>query len=57
MILSGATTSGQSGHGSNDNEGVRHILQIFKIGASLSNGLIQDTRYGGDLTPLQGCSL
>ena len=33
--LSGATTPDQSGSGSNDNEGVFHVPQSFKIGASL----------------------
>ena len=46
--LSGATSLGQSGPGSNGNEGVLHILQSSSItGASLSDCLyhIQDIRY------------
>ena len=39
--LSGATTPGQSGPGSNGNEGVFSILQISNItGASLSDCLV-----------------
>ena len=50
--LSHVTTLGQSGHGSNGNEGVLHIPQIFKIGALPSDGLIsyiQETRWRGVL--------
>ena len=39
-ILSDATTLGQSGPGSNRNEGVLHILQKSKIGASPSDSLV-----------------
>ena len=35
-----ATTPGQSGPGGNGNEGVRHIPQISKAGASLSDCLM-----------------
>ena len=38
--LSGATTPGQSGLGSEGNEGVLHIPQISKAGASPSDGLM-----------------
>ena len=38
--LLGATTLGQSGPGSHSNEGVLHILQISKAGASPSDGLM-----------------
>ena len=55
--LSGATSSGQSGHGSNGNEGVLHISQRSRItGASSSHGLVS---YPGNslgcLTSLQRC--
>ena len=36
----GATSPGQSGSGSNGNEGVQHILQSSRNGASLSVGLV-----------------
>ena len=39
-ILSGATTLGQGGPGSNGNEGVLYISQIFKVGDSSSDGLM-----------------
>ena len=39
-ILSDDTTSGQIKPGSNGNEGVCHIPQISKAGASLSDGLM-----------------
>ena len=40
-MLPGATTPGQSGPGSNGNEGVLHIPQRSNItGASLSDGLV-----------------
>ena len=38
--LSGTTTPSQSGPGSNGNEGVLHVLQISKAGASPSDGLM-----------------
>ena len=38
--LSGATTPGQSGPGSNGNKGVLHITQISKARASLSDSLL-----------------
>ena len=38
--LSGATTPGQSGPGSNDNEGVLQITQIFRTGASPSDSFV-----------------
>ena len=38
--LSGATTSGQIGQGSSGNEGVLHIPQSFRTGASPSDGLV-----------------
>ena len=44
--LSGATTLGQSGPGSNGNEGVLRIPQISKAGSSPSYGLIS---YPGHL--------
>ena len=41
MTLSGATTPGQSGSGSNGSEGVFHIIQSSSItGASLSDCLV-----------------
>ena len=39
-ILSGTTTPGQSGSGSIGNEGVLHIPQSSKIGASPSDGFV-----------------
>ena len=36
--LSGATNQGQSGLGSNGNEGVLHIPQLSQAGALLSDG-------------------
>ena len=46
--LSGAIIPGQSGPGSNGNEGVLHILRITKAAASPSDGLMsfQDIRWG-----------
>ena len=38
--LSGATTPGKSGAGSDGYEGVLHLLQSFKTGASLSESLM-----------------
>ena len=57
--LSGATTPGQSGPGSDGNEGVLRIPQSSSIaGTSPSDCLVsyQDTRWGGGLTPLQRSS-
>ena len=53
--LSGTTTPGQSGLGSDGNEGVLRIPQSSITGTSPSNCLIsyQDTCWGGGLTPLQ----
>ena len=45
-VQSGATTSGESRTESNNNEGVLNIAQIFKIGASPSEGLMS---YAGHL--------
>ena len=45
--LSGATTPGQSGPGSDGNEGVLHIPQSSKTGASLPDGLML---YPGQLS-------
>ena len=39
VTVSGATTPGQNGAGSNGNEGVFHIPQSSQTGASLSHGL------------------
>ena len=49
-ILSGATTPGQNGPGNGGSEGVVRIPRISSIH-------IQDTLWGGGLTPLQRCSL
>ena len=46
-ILSGAVTLGQSGPGSNGNEGVSHIPQIDKAGALLSDDLIYPGHFLG----------
>ena len=58
--LSGATTPGQSGPGSNGNEGVLHIPKISSItGASSSDGLMSYLGHsleGWGLTSLQRCS-
>ena len=43
--LSGASTPGQSGPGSNDNEGVLHIPQNSRTGASPSDGLRSYPEY------------
>ena len=54
--LSGATTPGQSGHGSDGNEGVLRIpLSSSITGASPSDCLAsyQDTRWGRGVIPLQ----
>ena len=47
--LSGATTPGQSGPGSNASEGILHINQFYKVGALPSDGLMsyQDTLWRG----------
>ena len=42
---SGATTPSQSGPGSNGNEGVLHIPQISKAGASLTHCLVSYLRH------------
>ena len=49
--LSGATIPGQSGPGSNDNEGVLCIPQ-----SSCKTGHNQHIHWGRGLTPLQRCS-
>ena len=57
--LSGATTPGQSGPGSDGNEGVLHIPQSFSTaGTSPSDCLVSYPGHslGGGLTPLQRCS-
>ena len=46
MTLSEATIPDQSGTGSNGTEGVLHIPQSSKIGASPSNGLMS---YPGEM--------
>ena len=55
---SGATTPGQSGSGSDGNEGVLHISQRSQTGASPSGSLetYLGNSLGGCLTPLQRCS-
>ena len=58
--LSGATTLGQSGPGSNGNDGVLHIPQISKAGASPSVCFMLYLGHllgCGGLTPLQRWSL
>ena len=54
--LSDATTQGQSGPRSNGNEGVLHISQGSRTGASPSGSLMSYPGHslGGGLTPLQG---
>ena len=56
--ISGATTPGQSGLESNDNEGVLHIPKIFSIiGTSPSDFVSYPGDLGeGYLTSLQRCS-
>ena len=58
--ISGATTPGQSGPGSNGNKGVLHILQSSSIiGTSPSDCLVSYRGHslrGGGLTPLQRSS-
>ena len=49
--LTGATTPGQSGPASNDNEGVLHILQSSRTGAPSEFSIMSRT-----LNPLQRCS-
>ena len=39
-ILAEATIAGQSGPGSNNNEGVLHIPQSSRTGASISDNLV-----------------
>ena len=60
LTLSGATTLGQSGPGSDDNEGVLYIPQCFSItGAIPSDCLVLYPRHslwGVGLTHLQRCS-
>ena len=54
MALSGATTPGQSGHGGNGNEGVRHIPQnpcILEPLHQIVKCHIQDTYWGGGSYP------
>ena len=52
--LSGATTPGQRGPGSDSNEGVLRIPQTFSnTGTSPSDSVISTTLVGGGLTPLQ----
>ena len=56
MALPGVTIPGQSGPGSNGNEGVLHIPQSSSItGTSLSDCLVSYTgqSLGRALTPLQ----
>ena len=59
-ILSGATNPGQSEPRSNDIEEVLHIPQIYKAGASSSDGLMSYLGHllvwQGRLTPLKRCS-
>ena len=43
--LSSANTQGQSGPGSNDNEGALHIPQNSRTGASSSDGLMPYPKY------------
>ena len=53
-IISGVTTPGRSGPGSNANEGVLHIPQISKAGPSLWDGLMSYPRHSlGCVTPSQ----
>ena len=59
LTLSGATTLGQSGPGSNGNEGVLRIPQISSTaGTSPSDCLVSypGHSFGGGLTPLQRCN-
>ena len=45
MTLTGTTNPGQSGHGSNGNEGVLHILQSSRASASTSDCLVPYPGY------------
>ena len=59
LVLSGATTPGQSGPGSNGNEGGAPYSRKPRItGTSPSDCLVSYPRhsFGGGLTPLQRCS-
>ena len=49
--LSAATTPGQSGPGSNGNEGVFHIPQSSRNIGTSSSDCIQDTRWGSWVLP------
>ena len=54
--LTGTTTPGQNGPGSNDNEGVPHTPQILRIVALPSDAVLchtQGTHFFGDLNPQQ----
>ena len=54
LILSGATTPGQSGSGSNGKNGVINIPESSKAEASSSDCLVSyPGRLSGSLTPLQ----
>ena len=55
--LLGATTSGQSGPGSNDNEGILYIPQISKTRSSPSDGLMsyEEHSFGGGSAVLLLC--
>ena len=59
--LSGATTPGQSGPGSNSNEGILCISESSSFtGATQSDCLVSYTRHSlgrGCLPPLQRCSI
>ena len=56
--LSGVTSLGQSGPGNNSNQGVLHIPQSSRTGASPSDCLASYPGHslGGGLNPLQRCS-
>ena len=57
--LTGTTNSSQSRPESNGNEGVRHITQSLKAGASHSDNLVSKLGHSfkkRGLTPLQRCS-
>ena len=56
--LSGATTPGQSGPGSDDNEGVQRITLSSSITGALPSDCLESYPglWGGGLTPLQRCS-
>ena len=59
-ILSGATTPGQSGPGSNGNEVVPHIPRSFSITRTSPSDYLMSYQWhslwGGGLTPLERCS-